>query len=150
VIESKPGATALPFWPLRHLTPVRRVILGQFLRFGAVGVLGFLVDTAIVYALRATMGLYLAGIVSYLVVATLNWAINRAWTFRGQGSHPAHRQWMLFLATNLGGFTLNRGAYALLIFFSPFVRANPVLAVAAGAVAGMFLNFHLARTVAFR
>lgn len=132
------------------LTAGQRLVVVQFLRFGVVGGIGFLADTAIVYALRAPLGLYWAGIVSYLLVASLNWALNRAWTFRGQGRHAAHRQWLLFLATNLAGFVLNRGAYALLIYFSPLVRDNPVLAVAAGAVAGMFLNFHLSRTVAFR
>lgn len=125
-------------------------LVRQFLRFGTVGVFGFFVDTATVYALRSLVGLYVAGMLSYLVAATANWAIHRVWTFRGMGSAPAHRQWLLFLTTNLGGFALNRGTYAALIFFSPLCHAHPVLAIAAGAGAGMFLNFHLSRTVAFR
>lgn len=134
----------------RHLSPEQVRLLFQFLRFGSVGAFGFVVDTAVVYALRHRLGLYGAGMVSYVVAASVNWAINRAWTFRGQGRHKAHHQWMLFLLTNLAGFVLNRGAYALLIHFSPLVRAWPVLAVAAGSLAGMFVNFHLSRTVAFR
>ena len=136
---------------LRRWIAPERVARGmQFLRFGTVGVFGFGVDTLVVYSLRFWLGLYLAGIVSYLVAASANFALNRAWTFRGQGSAPPHRQWALFLLTNLGGFALNRGTYAGLIFFSPLCAAHPVLAIAAGAVAGMFINFHLSRTVAFR
>ena len=79
-------------------------------------------DTATVYALRYQLGLYGAGLVSYLVAATGTWICNRLWTFRGSGSGPAHRQWARFLAANAVGFVLNRGTYALLITFSHAVR----------------------------
>lgn len=136
--------------PTRWIAPHLMAQGIQFLRFGTVGVAGFVVDTLVVYGLRGWLGLYLAGMVSYLVAASVNFVLNRAWTFRGQGSAPPHRQWLLFLLTNLGGFALNRGTYVALIFFSPLCHSHPVLAIAAGAVAGMFLNFHLSRTVAFR
>jgi hypothetical protein len=51
---------------------------------------------------------------------------------------------------NLGGFTLNRGTYALLVTFVALCADQPVYAVAAGAIAGMFLNFGLSRTMVFR
>lgn len=137
--------------PLRaHATSDRLATLVQFLKFGVVGVIGFLIDTAVVYGLRASLGLYGAGAVSYVVAATGNWVLNRIWTFRGQGRHKAHHQWALFLVTNLVGFALNRGTYALLVTFSALCYAQPVYAVAAGAIAGMFVNFSMARTVVFR
>ena len=125
-------------------------LLAQFLRFGTVGATGFVVDTATVYALKGTLGLYGAGMVSYLVAATTTWLLNRVWTFRGRGSGPAHRQWAVFLSTNLLGFVLNRGAYVTLVTISATCATHPVLATAAGAIAGMFVNFHLARSVVFR
>lgn len=134
----------------RAVTPERRAVFAQFLRFGAVGTAGFVVDTAVVYATRFWLGLYGAGALSYVVAASANWALNRAWTFRGQGSGPAHRQWALFLATNLVGFVLNRGTYAILVTISPFCAQNPVIAVAAGSIAGMFTNFSLSRRLVFR
>ena len=143
-------ATQLPPPARQFATPSRVALLVQFLMFGTVGTVGFLVDTALVYAMRRQLGLYAAGLVSYLVAASVTWALNRAWTFRGRGGGPAHHQWVRFLAVNLGGFTLNRGTYALLVTFVPFCADHPVLAVAAGAIAGMFLNFGLARTIVFR
>jgi len=128
----------------------RAVLLAQFLRFGVVGVFGFGVDTAVVYATRVWLGLYGAGVLSFVAAASANWALNRAWTFRGLSRTPAHRQWALFLAANALGFVLNRGAYAALIATSPVCAANPVLAVAAGAVAGLFSNFVLSRRLVFR
>src|SRR5208282_2330536 len=137
--------------PLRaHATPARIATLVQFTKFGVVGVIGFLIDTAVVYGLRASLGLYGAGAVSYVVAATGNWMLNRVWTFRGRGSGKMHHQWALFLVTNLLGFTLNRGTYALLVTFVAQCAAQPVYATAAGAVAGMFLNFRMSRSVVFR
>jgi putative flippase GtrA len=136
---------------LRDLaTPARVGTLVQFMKFGVVGVIGFLIDTTVVYGLRGALGLYGAGAVSYVVAATGNWVLNRLWTFRGKSTGKAHHQWALFLSTNLLGFALNRGTYALLVTFVARCAAQPVYAVAAGAVAGMFLNFRMARTIVFR
>jgi putative flippase GtrA len=143
-------ATQLPPPARRIATPARIVTLVQFLMFGIVGAVGFLADTATVYALRHALGLYGAGAVAYGVAASVNWILNRLWTFRGKGSGPAHQQWARFLLVNLGGFVLNRGTYAVLVTFVPICAAEPVWAVAAGAIAGMFLNFSLSRSMVFR
>ena len=143
-------ATQLPP-PARQLaTPARIATLVQFLMFGTVGVAGFLVDTATVYALRRSLGLYGAGAAAYIVAATVTWLLNRLWTFRGLGSGPVHQQWVRFLGVNLGGFVLNRGTYAILVTFVPLCAQEPVYAVGAGAIAGMFVNFSLSRTMVFR
>ncbi|MFM7608490.1 MAG: GtrA family protein [Alphaproteobacteria bacterium] len=126
-------------------------VLMEFLRFGVVGTIGFVVDTAVLYAgLALGLGLYGGRAVSYLVAATTTWALNRLWTFRGRGDGPVHQQWALFLLVNLVGFAMNYGTYAALIAFVPLVAAHPVLGVAAGAVAGMFGNFVLTRQLVFR
>lgn len=132
-------------WP----SPARRALARQFLRFGAVGGIGFIVDTSVVYGLRGTIGIYAAGAVAYLAAASLNWALNRVWTFRGPHRMPMHRQWAMFLATNLVGFVVNRGVFAALVTWSPFCNENPVVAIAAGVAAGMFINFAAARQVVF-
>jgi putative flippase GtrA len=143
-------ATRLPPTVRRVATPASIVTVVQFLKFGTVGAVGFLADTATVYGLRRSLGLYGAGAVAYGVAASVNWILNRLWTFRGKGSGPAHQQWARFLVVNLGGFVLNRGTYAVLVTFVPLCAAEPVWAVAAGAIAGMFLNFSLSRTMVFR
>lgn len=134
----------------RLLPPARAALLAQFLRFGTVGTLGFVVDTAVVYAMRGSLGLYGARAVSFAVAVTFTWALNRAWTFRGTATRPAARQWALFVAANSGGAALNIGVYVLLVATSPFCAENPVVPVAVGAIAGMFVNFALSRFVVFR
>lgn len=137
--------------PTRTLvTEARLRLLLQFIQFGMVGAVGFVFDTATVYGLRHQIGLYGAGAVAYLVAATVTWALNRVWTFRGRNHGALHRQWALFLLANLGGFVLNRGTYAALVTLSQLCAAEPVWAVAGGSLAGMFVNFALSRRVVFK
>ena len=132
------------------LVPARRLLLAEFFRFGVVGTLGFVWDTMTVYGLAPFVGLYVAGIGAYFVAASANWLLNRIWTFRGRSTGRPARQWVRFLIANLAGFALNRGVYVALIAGSAEARAAPVLAVAAGSVAGMFVNFVLSRRYVYR
>ena len=132
------------------LGPRHAALALDFLRFGTVGAIGFMVETTVVYSTRAAIGLYWGGLLAYVVAARCNWLINRLWTFRGRGAGPAHRQWALFLAANAVGFAVNRGVYFGLITVSALAFDHPVLAILGGTVSGMFLNFHLSRTFVFR
>jgi putative flippase GtrA len=138
--------------PLRRRIPANTItLLAQFLQFGVVGVIGFVVDTAVVYALRAPTNLYVAGVVAYLVAVTTTWWVNRIWTFQGISNiGPMHRQWVRYAVANIPGLLLNLGTYFALVSGSQLCADYPVLAVAAGAVAGMFANFSLARALVFR
>lgn len=131
--------------------PARARTLLQFLQFGVVGTIGFVVDTAVLYAgLALGLGLYGGRAVSYLAAATTTWALNRAWTFRAAGQAPMARQWAVFVLVNLLGFACNYGTYALLVAGVPLVAAHPVLGVAAGSLAGMVGNFVLSRRYVFK
>lgn len=122
-------------------------MLMQFWRFAAVGLSGFVLDTAVVYALRAMLGPYFAGIFAYFVAATNNWIWNRIWTFSAAASAPALRQWMTYIVANTIGFVCNRGVYALCIWRFKFPYDQPVIALAAGTAAGTIINFFLTRKV---
>jgi putative flippase GtrA len=134
-----------------HASETRVRVLVQFFMFGTVGLVGFVIDTGTVYALRHAVGLYVAGLAAYFTAATGTWFCNRSWTFRHIGrSDPWHLQWRRFLAANLSGFVINRGVYALLVTFVAVAARQPVIAVFAGAMAGMTLNFNLSRKMVFR
>ena len=134
-----------------YLPPERLRLLVQFLMFGVVGLIGFVIDTATVYSLWHIAGLYVAGFAGFFTAATGTWICNRLWTFRRVArTDPWYVQWVRFLAANFGGFLINRGVYVLLITFVDVAARQPIIAVAAGALAGMFLNFNLSRKVVFR
>jgi putative flippase GtrA len=137
--------------PLARLVPPPRLqLLAQFMAFGCVGTIGMVIDTITVYTFRYSLGLYGAGVVAYFTAATGNWALNRIWTFRGKHSGPIHHQWARFLVANALGFVLNRGTYAALVTFVPLCASEPVYAIAAGGLAGMFLNFSMSRRLVYK
>ncbi len=134
----------------RRLSPAHALLARQFGQFAVIGAFGFLWDTAIVYASAPLVGPYVAGVISFVIVGTINWLANRFWTYRGLGHDAMHRQLVRFLITNAVGFVLNRGTYFALIATQPLFHQHLVLAIAAGAGAGMFVNFFLSRWLVFR
>ena len=136
---------------MRHLIARHRALIAEMLRFGIVGTSGYVIGTVLVYLMTPPLGKYAAGAVSFLIAASVNWAIHRAWTFRGRGGDTAlHRQWLTFLAANSLGFALNFATYAALRTWSPLCDAHPFLATAGGTAAGMGVNFVMSRQVVFR
>ncbi|WP_249732232.1 GtrA family protein [Roseococcus sp. SDR] len=129
-----------------------RAMIEQFLRFGVVGTVGFVVDSAVLLGMMALgLGPYAGRVISYLAAASTTFALNRAWTFRAaRRDAPVAAQWGRFVLLNLAGFAANYGTYAALIAGVPLVAANPVLGVAAGSLAGMFINFGLSRRFVFQ
>ena len=126
--------------------------LHEFLRFAAVGVVGFIVDTAaLTFALKVLhLDLYTGRVFSYLVAATSTWALNRRFTFIEAVPSPPLRQWAKFMGANALGGAVNYAVYAALVTFTPWARQFPVSGVAAGAVAGLFFNFAVNKFWVFR
>ena len=125
--------------------------LTRMFRFGVIGSFGFVWDTATTYATKGLIGLLPAALLAFVVAATLNWVANRLWTFRDRTCHRSlARQWLLYMAANSLGFLLNRGTVAFLVLSSATCRAEPVIALAAGAVAGLAANFSLSHRLVFR
>ncbi len=127
----------------------RTGVSADFIRFGMVGVLGFCWDTSTVYATKNLFGLYIAGTLGFIVAGTVNWVINRWWTFRHHAHGAAHVQWLKFLAANSVGFLFNRGTFFTLVALSTLCRAQPVLAIIAGTASGLVFNYFLSKRLVF-
>lgn len=151
-MQSQPGLPVCAHLaaPLHRPMLKRFPIITQFLRFGVVGIAGFLMDSAVLMGMLALgAGPYAGRVASYLAAASLTFALNRAWTFRSAARAPVARQWGRFVTLNLLGFVANYGTYAAALAASPLVAAHPVLGVAAGSIAGMFINFIVSRRFVF-
>lgn len=127
------------------------VWLRQLMLFALAGALAFLVDTAVLYALKGALGLVLARVVSFITATAVTWLINRRYTFAGHSSKLGLRlEFTRYILMVLGGGLVNYFTYLVLVLHYPLVAAHPVLGVAAGSVAGMLVNFLLLKTVLFR
>ena len=130
----------------------RLELKAQFLAFGAIGIVGFFVDAGVLTLLlrKTAFGFYYGRAVSFLCAATITWALNKSFTFRGsQTTHALPAQWLRFLAANAVGGLVNFLIYSWLVASFVFLAGNPVLAVAAGSLSGLAVNFTLSRTFVF-
>ncbi len=132
--------------PQRHLTLIR-----QMLAFGLVGVGGFLIDAGTLYLARwLGAGLILGRLISYVTAATATWALNRRFTFSSRQTRGLLHEWALFMVSQLAGAACNIGFYAWLVTTSTLVPAQPIIGVAAGSLAGMLVNFFVAKKFVFK
>lgn len=136
---------ALPAF-LRHPT------LTQFIKFGIVGGLGFLVDTAMTYLGIYALGMERipAGFFAFPFAVTFTWIGNRLYTFADKEHESMARQWSKFAAVCAVGLVFNRGTYSVMVSTLPLIYAHPVLGLLGGTAAGMFFNFAASKKLVFK
>ncbi|MGV6474949.1 MULTISPECIES: GtrA family protein [Azotobacter] len=126
-------------------------ILREIVLFGVSGAFGFLVDTAVLYMLKGPIGPFYGRIFSFLAAVLTTWLLNRYFTFRERKSGlSTRREFVAYLLLMLIGGGVNYGVYAWLIVSSPFASQYPVVGVAAGSLAGMFVNLVNSRYLLYR
>ncbi len=124
----------------------------QFIKFGLIGVAGFVVDTLFLYIGIDALGLgrVAAGFFAFPFAVTFTWIGNRLFTFNDIEHEPMSKQWAKFASVCTVGIVFNRGTYTLLVKTVPFIHAYPFIGLFAGSLAGMFFNFFAAKRVVFK
>ena len=146
-------AWAMRLWILPPVQAVARRIDPAFLRFGLVGVAGFMVDAGVLQLMTNAVGLNpIEGrFVSFPVAVAATWALNRSFTFKGHGSqHTPWRQALIYLGVQMCGGAANISVYSLALNLDPAFEHMLVIPLAFGAVAGLCLNFLGSKHLAFR
>jgi putative flippase GtrA len=121
-------------------------------KFSCVGAAGFIVDAGVFQGLvsLAALSPYAAKILSYVAAATATWWLNRAYTFTDAERADPASQWARFLAANAVGALVNYAVFAAVLAVVPLAAQVPLIAVAAGALAGLAFNFTLSEKFIFR
>ena len=91
-----------------------RRFIGQFARFGTVGLVGLVVDVGIFNLLRATVlspdemhsGPFVAKVISTSIAIAVNWMGNRHWTFREYRRAEVAREGLQFVTVSVGGMLI--------------------------------------------
>lgn len=127
----------------------------EFIKFSLVGVAGFLVDAgSFQLFLLLIENHYIARLGSYIVAATATWLLNRTFTFRHLNSNSGFRaiivEWFTFLSSQTLGFALNYGVFSLLVATTAFFYNYPIFAIGFGSIAGLSVNFLVARNLVFK
>jgi putative flippase GtrA len=143
----------------RFLPPLN----GHFMRFCCVGLLGFVVDFAVLKAVLYVIGeagadnsslfAKVAGrLASFSVAVVATWLANRSWTFAG---HAGARSSLLaefggYLTVQSVGFAANLAAYTAVLAATASFSGHLLPAMIAGTAAGMVINYLGAKHFVFR
>lgn len=125
--------------------------LKQLFWFSVSGLIGFLVDTLVLYILLAQLGPYVARLLSFISAVITTWLINKKFTFdnKTSGLSPGH-EFFFYLCLMLCGGSFNYGTYAILISQYDFINTHPIIGVAAGSLMGLLINFFTSKTILYR
>lgn len=126
-----------------------RSLRAQIVRFGMVGVVGFVVNAGLVEALAPFIGPLWAQAIAFPVAATATWWLNRRYTFAASRYHW-RGEWARYVGANILGWIANNGVYLLLVLNFALAYRHASIAVAAGSVAGMAFNFVASKWLVFR
>jgi len=121
-------------------------VIKEIIVFGLVGALGFMIDAAVLYLLKSSLGLYLGRAISFFCAVIVTWILNRSLTFKGEKrKRRLVFEFMHYMVLMLIGGLFNVGTYYLMVHQSELVKIYPIIGVAAGSIIGMFVNFSTSR-----
>lgn len=114
----------------------------QFILFAIAGAVGFLVDVAILYLMLAGgLGYFVGRAISFLSAVIVTWQINRRYTFYATAHDGLWREWWRYLVAMSAGGVVNYSCYTAVVLLLPKTYLLPVIAVAAGSISGLGVNF---------
>ncbi len=126
----------------------------QFLRFAAIGCVGFAIDAGALVALMevASLNPFAARFVSFPLAVLGTWALNRRFVFASSAASPgdAAREYGRYFGVQTIGAATNMLVYVIAILSLPALSSHPVAALALGALAGLVVNFVGAKSLVFR
>ncbi|WP_338844702.1 GtrA family protein [Massilia sp. W12] len=130
----------------------RRLLQQQHWRFAAAGVVGLLVDMALLgLLLQLACNPYLARLAAFLGAVCATWLLNRHFTFAAvPHGKPLWLEWLQYLLAMSGGGLLNLAASGAVLYFCRPAWWLAPAAVVAGSLAGMLFNFCAAKWWVFR
>ncbi|CAH2902462.1 MAG: GtrA-like protein [uncultured Paraburkholderia sp.] len=125
--------------------------LKEIFAFGVVGTIGFVVDTGVLYLTKAHFGLFYGRATSFVCAAFTTWLINRAWTFKNKRSSlGAKSEFAVYFLLMLIGGAVNYSAYVITVSKYPIAAVYPIIGVAIGSLADMFVNLMSSRMILFK
>ncbi|MBV8740783.1 MAG: GtrA family protein [Sinobacteraceae bacterium] len=132
--------------------PLKMPLSNAFIRFAAVGVIGFLVDAGVLTLLSRGWGmnLYLARCFSFGTASLVTFLLNRRFTFTGARQQSAVKEYLRYMTVQSVGSLTNLAVFMVMVGLFPQFATTPVIPLAFGSAAGLIVNFAGSRFWVFR
>lgn len=121
----------------------------QFGMFAVAGTIGFMVDVVVLLLCNRVVGPHAGRLISFTAAVVVTWLINRKHTFSYAGDLPLPREFFRYFTSSLGGGAVNVLSYSALVHGLDLPSLWLPVAVAIGSLAGMSVNFLLAKHFVF-
>ena len=150
--------SCVPLPALTESTAAPKTWLGDLIRFGMVGGLGFIVDVGVFNLLRVTVlsgdqhgAPIVAKIIALLAAIAVNWAGNRWWAFRDRRGERVAREAISFLALGIASSLVSLVCLALSHYVLGLTSAlaDNISANVIGVGLGAVIRFFVIRGVIF-
>lgn len=113
-----------------------------------VGGIGFFVDVGVLYLCMEHVGPFYGRCSSLFCSMITTWLLNRKITYNGRVLlHGLWAELSKYMTIMLLGFSINYMTFALLMWRSDAVRADPILGVAIGSGLALTWNYRMLRRV---
>jgi len=122
----------------------------QLILFSIVGGVGFIADSAMLYAIKNHLGLYFSRLISFSFAVLITWYLNRTITFNKHKDDNIFSNFAKYYMAMLVGGTVNILSYYLTIRVIPIAYAHPIIAIAIGSIAGLLFNYLLSKRYIFK
>ncbi len=129
----------MPIFPLT----VSGLLSRRWLRFVAVGAIGFLVDALVLAMAYHWLGWAAlpARALSFSVAVLITWQLNRHFTFTAARRLTPMAELVRYLGANLVGLAINAGCYVLLVVSFAWLEARPILALIPAALLAAIVSY---------
>ena len=113
--------------------------------FGAVGVVGFFIDSCIFFIANHFLPYWLSRLISFIFAVLTTWILNRNITFKIKNDKVnLFREFMKYLSSMIIGGTINYLSFIILLKNIDLFRSNPLYGIALGSILGMLANYFFA------
>ncbi|MEW8561285.1 MAG: GtrA family protein [Candidatus Thiodiazotropha sp.] len=117
--------------------------------FAVAGSVGYLVDVTVLLLANLVVGPHLGRLFSFTAAVVATWLINRKHTFSNYRESSLPAEFSRYFTSALGGGVVNLLIYSLLVNLFDLTAMWLPAAVAVGAIAGMLINYMLAKHFVF-
>lgn len=125
-------------------------MLKHYLSFLIAGGSAFAVNTLVLFVLNTGLGFspYIGQVIGLWSSITLSWWINRTWTFQTD-KKISIKEYGTYAVSMLFSSVINFGVYALLVYVSPVLYDNPLIALVPATAASMFVSYFFMKFFVF-
>lgn len=118
----------------------RRKVIDEFFRFALVGILGTLINLAILYIFTEFIGIYylVSAIIAFLVAVTHNFILNKIWTFKEKINHLFTKKYIQFFIVSIFALVIN---LIFLYIFTEFLNIYYMISQALAIGISFIANF---------